>query len=733
MKKFKFNKQTIKILSIGTALVGVMFMNSFSFANTENTLETLHTQDFVEWQQLSQEEKENTLMPKMYTTIVEEDVLDDYDQKFLSYRMQILTRKISQKLYSAMTKAATYNSPAYNLNSDIKVQVKHQGRTNECWAFSTVTMLETNLALTKNVNKTFSPRHMDYSTAKTFTDGTNPYGYNREVGAGGLAPFGLAYLTNGKGAVLEADMPFEDNEEKISLKALDKKVDTIVTDYVSLPILNKEYAEDGTVTYTNGGIGTNKKVYSAEEVTQIRNMIKNHIVKYGAVSSVTAGNHSEFYSNTENPFKAKSYFCNTNKYSRDHAVTIVGWDDTYSRDNFTGSAKPKSNGAYICLNTYGEDAFEKGYLYISYEDALIESLLYGINSSSNVDYDVLYQYNPMGDNTAIGLSSTNVGYIANTYERDNTKEENLTYVGVSVPDDMSLEIYVNPKGNGTTLNGLTKIATTEVLKPGYHRIKVDKTKLEGSNFAIVIKEKAVADRFYFSIEASVPNSLYSTIKGNPGKNFYSLDGYTWKDLSAENITGFDMKNTDLCIKAFTDIVEEETEDPTPTPPEEEEKDPTKPDEGEKDPTKPDEGEKEPEKPADEKITISTKEYLIKDKYIYKVAHLTKFKDLKSKFTTNSKTITVKNSKGEVVKDSDYIKTGMKLTLSDGAEYTIIVRGDVDGCGNVSLLDFSKFIAHYGYGKEYTLKGDALKAADMNCDMKIDLTDVSQMVDLYMNT
>lgn len=726
MKKFKFNKQTIKILSIGTALVGVMFMNSFSFANTENTLETLHTQDFIEWQQLSEEEKENTLMPKMYTTIVEDDVLEEYNQKYFSYRMQILTRKISQKLYSAMTKSATYNSPAYNLNSNIKVQVKHQGSTNECWAFSTVSMLETNLALTKNVNKTFSPRHMDYSTAKTFTDGTNPYGYNREVGVGGLAPFGLAYLTNGKGAVLEADMPFEDNEEKISLKELDKKVDTIVTDYVSLPTLKKEYAEDGTVTYTNGGTGPNRKVYSAEEVTQIRNMIKNHIVKYGAVSSVTAGNQQKFYSDSENPWKAKAYFCNTNEYVRDHAVTIVGWDDKYSRDNFTGFAKPKNDGAYICLNTYGDNVFDKGYLYISYEDALIESLLYGINATSNVDYDELYQYNPMGDNTAIGLSSTNTGYIASTYVRDNTKEESLTYVGVSVPDDMSLEIYVNPKGNGTTLDKLTKVATTDVLQPGYHRIKVNKTKLEGSNFAIVVKEKSVADRFYFSIEASVPNSLYSTIKGNPGKNFYSLDGYTWKDLSTEAIAGFDMKNTDLCIKAFTDVVEEEQEkpeEPTPTPPEEEEKDPTKPDDDEK----------EPEKPVEEKITISTKEYLIKDKYIYKVAHLTKFKDLKSKFTTNSKTITVKNSKGETVKDSDYIKTGMKLTLSDGAEYTIIVRGDVDGCGNVSLLDFSKFIAHYGYGKEYTLKGDALKAADMNCDMKIDLTDVSQMVDLYMNT
>ena len=75
MKKFKFNKQTVKILGIGTVLAGVMFMNSFSFANTNEELQTLHTQDFIEWQKLSEEEKANTLMPKMYTTIVQDNVL----------------------------------------------------------------------------------------------------------------------------------------------------------------------------------------------------------------------------------------------------------------------------------------------------------------------------------------------------------------------------------------------------------------------------------------------------------------------------------------------------------------------------------------------------------------------------------------------------------------------------------------------------------------------------------
>ena len=41
---------------------------------------------------------------------------------------------------------------------------------------------------------------------------------------------GLSYLSNGTGAVLEQDMPFEDNENQILLSAIDKKADTTITD-----------------------------------------------------------------------------------------------------------------------------------------------------------------------------------------------------------------------------------------------------------------------------------------------------------------------------------------------------------------------------------------------------------------------------------------------------------------------------------------------------------------------
>lgn len=718
MKKIKFNKLNLKRFCVSIVLVGILITNTIVFAMEEENLQPLHTEDFINWQSLSEEEKENTVIPRTYTTLMTDEILEQYNKNYISYREQILSRNFTKSLANQLIRAATYNSTSYNLNNDISVDVKHQGITNECWAFSVVSSLETNLELNKNIQKRFSTRHMDYATARTFKDGINPLGYGREVGDGGLAPFGLSYLTNGQGAVLESDMPFENNEEKINLADINKDIDTIVTSYVSLPTIYKKYdTNNQKVIYTNGGTGSSLVTYTDNEVEQMRNIIKDHIVKYGAVAAVTAGNHARYY-NTSPINKATAYFCNDTTIVRDHAVTIIGWDDNYSKNNFTGSVKPYNDGAYIVLNSYGTENFDNGYLYISYEDVLIETLLYGIKSTSDVDYDKLYQYNPYGDNSALGIQGINEGYIASIYNRDASKEEVLNYVGISIPDNVSLEIYVNPNGNSTIISGLIKIAETEVLEPGYHRIPVKETKLTGNTFAIVVKEKSTQNRFYFSIETGVDNSIYENITGNPGKTLFSFDGYSWKNLSTQIISGLNMTKSDVCIKAFTEYAEIESEDkPTdeekPTP--DEENKPT-------DETKPNE--------EDNKITISSEIYEIKGQDIYKVVHNTDVKKFKENIETNSKTIEIYDEDGNKIKENEIIKNGMILKLSDGTSYELIVRGDLNCSGTISLIDFSKFLAHYTEDPNYALTGAPLKAADLSCDGKISLIDLSQMIVLY---
>ena len=706
--------KNFKKICIGTISLAVIFTSVSVFASEKDyQLTTSFTEDYIKWQNLSDEEKQEMIIPRISTIDMPKQVISEETVSNTKLREQVLNGNFEKSAKVALVGNNGYQLSKYNLNDErnVNVKVKHQGVTNECWAFSMTSVLETNLALTKNIQKTFSPRHMDYSLIRTFTDGIDEDNLDRTPKMGGLAQFAVAYLTNGRGAVLESQMPFENNSNLISLSDLNKSVDTVVTETVTFPELYKSYSQNGDIIYSNGGTGDSKIIYSDKEVEAFRNSIKNHIVNYGAISAVTAGNQERYYSNPNDITKSEAYFCNDESIERDHAITIIGWDDSYSRDNFTGAAKPKNNGAYICLNSYGTNNFKNGYLYISYEDVLIETYLYGIKSANSVDYDKIYQYNPTGENTSVGIKDLSVGYISEIFDRNSSQSENLQYVGVNIPRDMYLNIYVNPNGDNPSLDACKLVKSTNKLSAGYHRIAIDPINLTGNKFTVVIEEISDENRFEFSIEIAFRNSLYSTILGNPGKSLYSIDGYRWAALSSETVPGFDMRTADMTIKAFTKngYIEEPENPQQPEQPE------------------------EPDNPVDTKKKITSTVYTIKNSDIYKVAYNTTAANFKNNISTDSDSIKIYDNKNNEIKDNELVKTGAKVNLSDGTVYTIIVRGDASCDGKITLVDLSKIIAHYGDENKYGLTGDPLKSADLNFDGKITLTDVSQIVSILGNS
>ena len=589
----KFSNK-MKIIS---AFVFFMCMIQICAYSMEINLITEETEKFNDWINLSENEKEYGQMPDIYSIELPSDI---YDLNVKETKNILMTfKQINNKLGSQKAQL-----DRYSLVEDITVNVKNQENTGQCWAFSTLSVMETNIALTKGIYKDFSERHVAYATAKNFIDGQNESAFNRKVNEYGLQTMALAYLTNGQGAVLEEKMPFENNEEEIYLSQIDIPKDTYVTDYEMLPTIYKTYDNNKNVEY-NDGNGIN---YSKEEVEKIREKIKEHIVKYGAISAVTASTQIQYYNNSTQMYNSTAYYCNDENVVRDHAVTIIGWDDNYSKENFNENCRPSSNGAYIVLNSYSDKIFDNGYLYISYEDALIETSLYGISGTSNDEYYKIYQHDYYGGIANLGTGNRNTGYYANIYTRNSNDNEMLDNVGITVCDYVELNVYVNPNGDDLSNDNLIKVGTTDILTPGYHTIDIKDIELISDKFAIVVEQISENNKFMFSLETYIEGSVYEFVKSEKGNSKVSFDGKTWYDLSDFGTVSFvDTNKSDVCIKAFTKQIDKKEEIEQEKPKDEE----IEKEEPEKEKPKDEEIEKEEpeqEKPKDEEIMYSGKLY-----------------------------------------------------------------------------------------------------------------------------
>ena len=64
-------------------------------------------------------------------------------------------------------------------------------------------------------------------------------------------------------------------------------------------------------------------------------------------------------------------YTNTREAAANHAVTIVGWDDNFSAENFLADKRPPADGAWIVRNSWGDGYGIDGYFYLSFYDQTI--------------------------------------------------------------------------------------------------------------------------------------------------------------------------------------------------------------------------------------------------------------------------------------------------------------------------------------------------------------------------
>lgn len=394
--------------------------------------------------------------------------------------------------FAALGLPATYDLRSRNRLTELR----DQGQNGSCWTFAAYGSTESVLK-TQGITADYAEKNM-----------RNLHGFDFLPTQGGNLFMSTAYMARWDGPVNESDDPYDDYDFTSSRFRKQRELKQMMI----LPSVDAP-----------GGMDA----------------IKEAVMNYGGVQTA-------FYSNTnyENPRTKDYYFYGT--ANSNHAVTIVGWDDNYSKDRFAGG--PRRNGAWLVRNSWGQNWGDKGgYFYVSYEDrnfakGFVNAVYF---TQANGTSDNIYQHDPLGMTNDTGFLNE-TAYASNVFTASN-KGQNINQVGLYLTaDNASYEIYAidNYKGTADLSKGV-KIGSGSSRYAGYIVEKTNNFKVTpGAKFAIVVKYTTPG--YSRPIPVETPIAKYSSkARATSGQSYISADGKNWTDLVTKSA------NTNVCIKAFT--------------------------------------------------------------------------------------------------------------------------------------------------------------------------------------
>ncbi|MBE5902232.1 MAG: hypothetical protein E7280_10045 [Lachnospiraceae bacterium] len=404
--------------------------------------------------------------------------------------------------------------------------VREQKDADLCWAFAAVACMENNALLHGLADQT-----LDLSEAQlAYAVYNNPQSpaaglegdrvsYLHEekpwYSLGGDNAFAMTTLLKGYGPVMEADAPYAGIADALS---------------ENVAFHTRAFAVRDVYTYSGAD----------------RDGLKDAIMKFGGVTMRVRMEGTEVFAG-----KSDSLYIASSELTPDHEVCIVGWDDTYSKENFKGD-KPSGDGAWLCKNSYGEKGDLKGYFWLSYEDAVSNSdanTCYAFDLTTTSQERETYQYDGGG---SVVWKTVKAG--ANVYTA--RKTQRLTGIQVLNREDAvaaTLTVYSDVDSANPT-SGLQK-CTQEVFFPkaGYTTVELKTPVLlaKGQKFSVCLNYKMPTQ---VGIDTDIYHAtafLSYDVTANPGESFFVTDGAEeWRDLTS--LAEVDGKDRTLRLKAIAE-------------------------------------------------------------------------------------------------------------------------------------------------------------------------------------
>ena len=420
---------------------------------------------------------------------------------------------------SAQRRMRTALPSSFDLrDSGRSTSVKDQGEQGFCWSFASNACIESNLITKGLADNTIdlSETGNSWFLCTDTQDTTSPiYGdYLDGIGKGemgGIAEYTADSLSSGFGAFPEELMKYEDFERGYP-DALRFYSDFRLKEHTVLP-------------------------YDID-------VIKHKLIENGAIyCSYNSFNDNYYYTKDG----MQSYYDNGTSIDGDepygsHAVTIIGWDDNFSKDNFNPELNVKNDGAWLCKNSWGENYQSKtaagyeGYFFISYDCNIHNVSQFEMQDVDS--FDNIYQHQATGE---VYLSDSESGMftVANVFtaNADETLEQicfsNINKTTANVKIYKLDENYTSP-----TDGELLSEFTTNVDFSGTHCVDCpdDIALNKGDIFSVVISAKGLITKF---------RSADYWESDTEGKSYFAANDNQWHDCADDEDVSY------AAVKAYT--------------------------------------------------------------------------------------------------------------------------------------------------------------------------------------